>query len=316
MNAALEKSLDYLASSRALESLKANSYYPKWDSPWWHMLLLFEMGHADLIPEAALEGLVRALDASPLKIFPIQPGDMPPGTNTALDTHCHCALGNIYQVLAAAKVDVDRELPWMRSWFLRYQMADGGLNCDSEAYLVKGECPSSMVGTIAVFEAVLNCTPRPFTPEELVFLDKGASFLCDRQLIRGSATRQNAEEQETAPSWLQPCFPRFYFYDVLRGLTALTRWAEKFAKKLPVGSYEAAYAHLQREFPDGEVECVRRPWQANPTRFQTPEGTWIRKPAESFPLLDEVSAPGPNPFLTREWAAVRSVGVEVLGFHG
>ena len=159
-------SLDYLGSHRALQSLDADPYWPKWDSPWWHMLLLHEMGRTRQIPKSVIERYVDALDKFPLKIFPVHPGEMPAGLDPYRDTLCHCYLGNVYQVLAAWGIDVDSELPWVRPWFLRYQMADGGLNCDNAAYLVKNEIPSSMVGTIAAFEAVLLHTQRPWNAEE------------------------------------------------------------------------------------------------------------------------------------------------------
>ena len=40
----------------------------------------------------------------------------------------------MFQVLAASGIDVERALPWIKPWFVRYQMADGGLNCDEAAY--------------------------------------------------------------------------------------------------------------------------------------------------------------------------------------
>ena len=62
--------------------------------------------------------------------LPDPPGRVPGGADPHRDVSCHCALGSIHQVLAACGVDVDRALPWIRPWFVRYQMADGGLNCD------------------------------------------------------------------------------------------------------------------------------------------------------------------------------------------
>src|SRR5262245_26724747 len=200
----VSSSVRYLASRAALQSLKADPYWPKWDAPWWHMLLLHEMGKTSLIPAVAIEGLVEALDRYPVKIFPIHPGDMPQGVDPHRGCPCHCQLGNVYQVLAASGVDVDEELPWIRPWFLRYQMADGGMSCDNDAYLVTGECPSSMVATIAPFEAVLLFTTRPWTPEETAFLDAGARFLMDRRLRLGSDTKHNASERTSAQKWLKP----------------------------------------------------------------------------------------------------------------
>lgn len=56
-----------------------------------------------------------------------------------------------------------------------------------------------------------------------MFLQKGAQFLMDRQLFMGSASLHNQEERLSAVEWTKLCFPRFYFYDVLCGLTALLK---------------------------------------------------------------------------------------------
>lgn len=167
----IESSVQYLHSEQAIKTVTADAYWPKWNSPWWHMLLLHEMGETHQIPEPIVEAYIASLNRIPLKIFPIHAHEMPEGVDPYRGSPCHCQVGNVYQVLAKRGVDVDQELPWIRPWFLRYQMADGGLNCDNEAYLVKDEVPSSMVGTIAAFEAVLLYTPRPFTTEEKSFLD-------------------------------------------------------------------------------------------------------------------------------------------------
>nr|MBA3454890.1 hypothetical protein [Deltaproteobacteria bacterium] len=166
-------SLHYLESDAALRSLAEDTYWPKWHSPWWHMMLLWELGEAQRIPVPVQRAMIDGLNALPIKIFPIEPSDTPPGVDVYRGSSCHCALGSMYQVLAACGVDVDRELPWAKPWFLRYQMADGGFNCDGDAYLTD-ECPSSMVGTIASFEAMLL---GEWTSEQRAFLDRGAAFL-------------------------------------------------------------------------------------------------------------------------------------------
>jgi hypothetical protein len=214
--AEIQNSIEYLSSNLALKTVDADAYWPKWNAPWWHMLLLHEMGETKRIPHKMIERYISSLNRIPLKIFPIKPEDMPEGIDPYRGSPCHCQLGNVYQVLSAWGVDVDKDLSWLRPWFLRYQMADGGLNCDNEAYLVKDECPSSMVGTIAAFEAVLLWTPRAWTAEEKVFLDKGARFLMERKLMLGSPTKHNASERKSAEEWTKLCFPRFYLYDILR----------------------------------------------------------------------------------------------------
>lgn len=305
----LEESLRYLNSASALQSLDADPYWPKWNSPWWHMLLLHEMGETKQIPEAVVEKYVGALDRIPLKIFPIHPQDMPEGVDPFRGFPCHCQLGNVYQVLAARGVDVDQELPWIRPWFLRYQMADGGLTCDNDAYLVKDETPSSMVGTIAVFEAVLLHTERPWTEAESVFLRKGAEFLIGRKLSRGSETRHNAAERVSAEKWTRLCFPRFYLYDVLRGLHALLLWGEKTGESIPMDAIREVVTDLCRRFPDDKIRLERHSYDSAGTLLQTPTGEWIRgQKATFFPLLEKVSALGEiSPFLSKQWNAAKTI---------
>lgn len=302
--AEVDQSVQYLASDEAASSLAADAYWPKWHSPWWHMLLLHEMGHTSLIPESIVERYVASLNRIPVKIFPIHPEDLPPGTDPFRGTPCHCQLGNVYQVLAARGVDVDVELPWIRPWFLRYQMADGGLNCDNEAYLVKDECPSSMVGTIAAFEAILLYTPRAWTVEERAFLDRGAAFLVGRELRFGSSTSHNATERIGAESWTKLCFPRFYLYDVLRGLNAILIWSAKTKSHLPDRALRVVVEILSREFSDGSIRIGRRSYEGAKTIKLSPTGEWLRRQeAASFPLLDAVSAIGDeSPYLAKQWA--------------
>src|SRR6185436_15101461 len=111
----------------ARRSLALDSYWPKWHSPWWHMLLLEELGEARAIPGATVAALITSVDAL-LHFFPVRPEEAP-SADPRRDIMCHCALGNIVRLLTACGVEVERSLPWARPWFRHYQMADGGLNC-------------------------------------------------------------------------------------------------------------------------------------------------------------------------------------------
>jgi hypothetical protein len=312
--AAIAESVRYLASDAAQRSLDADVYWPKWDSPWWHMLLLHEMGEARRIPERAVARMVERLDAFPLKIFPIRPGELPPGADPNRDVKCHCALGCMFQVLAAAGRDVDRALPWITPWFARYQMADGGLNCDDSAYRVTGECPSSMVGTIAPFEAMLLGRPADWTADHAAFVERAAGFLFERRLMFGSQTVHNAEERAGDITWLAPCFPRFYFYDVLRGLHALVRWAELTGRALPLRVIAGVLEHLITTCSDGVVWRKRLSYTRIGTWMPSPSGGWGRREsALRFPLLQAISAAGePCPYLTLQWTAVRHAVLRLI----
>jgi len=293
----------YLGSDAALKSLAADPYWPKWDSPWWHMVALHELGEARQIPPRAVAGMIEALDALPLKFFPLRPEEAG-GLDPMRAGTCHCALGTMYQVLTACGVDVDTALPWIKPWFVRYQMADGGLNCDETAYLVAHECASSMVGTVAAFEAMQLGAAQP---DEHAFVDRAAGFLIGRQLMRGSPTQHNAGERGSAPGWLLPCFPRFYYYDVLRGLAALVRWAERGGRSIPLGALAPVVEHLVAAFPDGVIRLQREGFAICPTsRAWTADGVASDVPTTRFPLLDRASAVGRAcRASTLQWAGAR-----------
>jgi hypothetical protein len=297
-------SVAYLGSDAALESVERDPYWPKWNSPWWHMLLLHELGEARQIPALVANVMAARIDRL-LHIFPIHPGDAP-GADLQRDVACHCALGAMYAVLAASSVDVASALPWVKPWFVGYQMADGGLNCDDAAYRQTGECPSSMVATVAPLEAMLVDTA--WTAEESAFADRAAGCLIGRALIRGSQSVHNAEERDAAASWQSLAFPRFYFYDVLRGLAALVRWAHATGQPLPDPAIAVVVDLLVERWPDGVVRVERQAHAGKTTILPTADRSPSpRAPASSFPLLDATSVVGePSEALTRQWSAVRN----------
>lgn len=309
----LQTATTYLNSQEAIRTLEKNVYWPKWNSPWWYMLLLHEMGATKQISAEVIKTFISTLNKTPLKIFPIYPADIPAGLDPDRDCPCHCQLATIYQVLTAWGTNVDKELPWIRPWLIGYQMEDGGMSCDNDAYLVKGECPSSMVGTIAVFEAILLCTKRPFTNTETEFLRKAANFLLERKLMLGSSSNYNAIEQKDEPKWLELCFPRFYFYDVLRGLSAVLKWSAMFKEPLTADAIQPAISFITRAFPDGNVKLGRASYAGVKTYLLSDRGerTWGHT-SSIFPLLETVSKVGSlSPFLSQEWADAKEA-IETL----
>jgi hypothetical protein len=215
-----------------------------------------------------------------------------------LGSTCHCALGCIDQLLAACGVDVDRALPWIAPWYQRYQMADGGYNCDESAYLVSDECPSSMVGTIAPFEAMIRRGPSNTC-------DRAAGFLIGRELWHGSSTLHNEDERTAAKSWTELCFPRLYFYDVLRGASALLRWATAQSRTIPLRAIAPVAVDLVSRFPDGIVNIGRVAFEGK-TTLAFDAGAWRRRPAMVGSLLALASGEGAaSPALTRAWSRTR-----------
>ncbi len=63
----LNASLAYLASDEALAQLDASNYRPKWHSPWWHMLLLHEMGETSRIPKRIIARFTATMNDLPAR---------------------------------------------------------------------------------------------------------------------------------------------------------------------------------------------------------------------------------------------------------
>ena len=94
---------------------------------------------------------------------------------------CHCELGVFYMILSTCGCDTEADLPWIRKWFLKHQLPDGGLNCEPDAYLQSGK--SSIVSSLPPLEAVLFFTDRDYTNSEKKFLDNGAKYLIEHRLV-------------------------------------------------------------------------------------------------------------------------------------
>lgn len=301
---AVQSTVEYLESPAAAAQLEKDPYWPKWDAPWWRMLLLQEMGLAARIPKTAVEKLAEAVSRHFIQFFPFRESELPKGVHPMRHVPCHCALGSVYQVLHGAGFDVDRALPWIRPWFLKYQLPDGGLNCDERAY-TKENPKSSVVSTLPPLEAVLRCTHHSFTPEETRFLDNGARYLLDHRLYRSIETGGVINEE-----WLELGFPRFYFYDILRGLRFVVEWAKRRNKLLPGRAVEEPLGLIRAKMKGGMLEASRVCHAGVKTLAEGGDGEWVRVDPETFELLDRVSSPmAPNPWLTQEWNRVR----ELLG---
>jgi hypothetical protein len=291
----------YLSSAKARASLARDPYWPKWDSPWWHVTLLHELGRADAVPREAADALFDAIQTKYVRFFPNVREPLPPGKDYHRDAPCHCALGNISQALSACGIDVDARAPWIRAWFLHYQLPDGGLNCDEKVYATGGA--SSIQSTLPALEAVLR-VDRPFTPAEEEFLDRGAQYLIERRLV---CRRRDGRVMDE--SFLKMGFPRFYDYDVLRGLGFLADWSRARRRLVPRDAVAGLLSALQARFPDGAIRVEKTGLPASEDSLNPgAAGTWSRGAASRFPLLESASRVGRvSEELTRRWADVRSV---------
>ena len=292
----ISDSVAYLSSASAIHSLKDDPYWPKWDAPWWHMTLLYELGRAQDIPAKAVQAMVEAFNRHYLRVFP-RPEQLPAGGPVGRYVPCHCGLGTMYQVLSACGVLVDEEIPWIRPWFCSYQLKDGGFNCDERAYS-KANGKSSIVSTLPPLEAMLFATTKPLRANELILLDRGASYLIEHRLCRTSAGDKIINND-----WLTVCFPRLYHYDVLRGLRFLVSWADIRRTAVPLSAIEGAVTVLAQQFASMEMETNRNIIECMQTRNKDEDGSWPHTfAASTFPLLQTVISLDSRLFLSTQWS--------------
>ena len=294
----IKGSIAYLSKAEAIDSINIDPYWPKWDSPWWHILLLYEIGEIKQVPFAVMDTLVSAINRHYLRFFPLYEDEIPAGKDPYRHIACHCQLGCAYQFLNAYYENPDSLIPWIRPWFLKYQLPDGGLNCDEEAYTKSQK--SSIVSSLPAFEAILSCAKNGLSKEEELFLDKGANYLINHRLVY----RTNGKIMDE--SFLKLQFPRFYSYDILRGLNFLFNWRKLRNKNDADETIDFGLNLIKKKMSDGMLKVERTDFANDQTLFLSNSNKWIWKRATSFPLLDNIGEIGKDSiFLTEMFRGLK-----------
>lgn len=283
----IQHSLEILASPDSF-AVPERMSRKKWNGEWWHLVTICEMGYANRIPTSVARKALEQLKYGAWPKFVITKEDAPrTRADRAKMDCCHCELGVYYMVLCQCGCDVDRELPWIRDWFLKHQLDDGGLNCTPTAYLNSRK--SSVVSTLPPLEAILLFTDRSYTEAEARFLDEGARYLIEHRLVESKRESRIINQE-----WLKPLFPRFFEYDILRGLSYLSEWSRRRNKPLPKGLIEEGLDRMKSFVKGSEVFVGRH---VNDRSSDWRGGT--------FPLLKSVSKVGKvSPYLTNQLTSI------------
>ena len=138
-------------------------------------------------------------------------------------------------------------------------------------------------------EAVLHFTKRDYTNAEARFLDAGTQYLIEHCLVCSKSNGSVINEE-----WLKPFFPRYFGYDILRGLSYLVEWSRRREQPLPSEIIEEGLDRLENYITDSGIVIGRRVNDKN--------GDWRGR---AFPLMKAVSEVGrTSPYLTRQIDAV------------
>ncbi|PCJ17344.1 MAG: hypothetical protein COB02_14050 [Candidatus Cloacimonadota bacterium] len=299
----VHQSLDFLNSKKTHDNIMLNPYWPKWDGAWWHILALIEIGQYSLIPDKSIQLIQKSIHKNNLQYFPLTESELPKNIDPYRNIICHCQLGTYIKILILTQKDFI--LPeWIKNWFIKYQIQDGGYNCDDESYHKKHP-KSSLVSTLPMLESLLILLQDTESFQDikknqmLKLLDKGAHYFLDRNLVCKSNSNTVINE-----NWLKLGFPRFYELDSLRILSFLNKWANYRDILLPIDKISLVLESLCNQIEkDGTLKSgFHMTTVDNKSLIHQKDNTWKYLDATSFPLLDTLECPkvAAN-FLNREF---------------
>ncbi|MDQ7826950.1 MAG: GNAT family N-acetyltransferase [Candidatus Eremiobacteraeota bacterium] len=279
---AVSQSLSYLGSGKVMDDLGRDPYWPKWTAPWWHMMALHEAGLSHRIPRPAISAMSERLSSHYLHHFPLTEEEIPAGADPYRHIICHCAMGTMARLLREEEGEFPARAPWVREWIERYQMADGGFNCDEGAY-TRPRPVSSIESTLPMLELLLTLVRLDGIPF-IEHLERGCEYLMAHRLARSARSGRILNS-----SWLGPLFPRFYNYDILRGLQLV---AECSASLGFPGNIESLDEHLEtvERWFSGESAGALRNYREGQSLLPAGDGSWGPGHSMTFPLLDALSA--------------------------
>ena len=114
IDAAVDRTVDYLGSAEALNSVNRDPYWPKWDSPWWRMTLLWKWAWRR-VPAAIVQRIVAALNNHYLHHFPPGQTSRPARTHTAIS--CLRPRNDVPGALGLRRRH-GPQCPWAAEWFM------------------------------------------------------------------------------------------------------------------------------------------------------------------------------------------------------
>jgi hypothetical protein len=279
---AISASLHYLKSEAAHQSIARDPYWPKWDSPWWHVQCLREIGLTHRIPQPILDTLFQTTKSHYLPIFPFSDAEIPEGCDPYRSTRCHCQIGSQILLALQSHGSLEEHLPPAVEWFTKYQLPDGGVNCDGETY-PRPRPVSSFVSTAPVLEALLESELLGVKiPDGVV--DGLARFFIERKLHRSFRSGVSVR-----PEWETPIFPRFYEYDLLRGVAILTQWMHRRDRWLNEPWFSDLVDSVTTTRDHNAGQATMRTHHNAFSIHPQDDHTWTNGKSTSFLLLDLLS---------------------------
>jgi len=153
-----------------------------------------------------------------------------------------CLTGNLCAAMIRMGCGEDSRLSKALNWLEKIQNRDGGWLCPYWKAHIK-DTHSCFHGTICPLEAFSEVPEENRTPEMKQAIERGAKFLLMHRLFKADHHSYRVINRQ----WLKFSFPWFWGYNVLRGLSVLTKLGYIEDERLT----DAVELLLQKRHPDG-----------------------------------------------------------------
>jgi prenyltransferase beta subunit len=153
-----------------------------------------------------------------------------------------CLTGNLCAALLRLGYGNDPKLVKALNWLVKIQNRDGGWLCPYWKAHIQ-DTHGCFSGTICPLEAFSEVPQEKRTPETRQAIMRGAEFLLMHRLFKADHHDYKVINRQ----WLKFSFPWFYGYNVLRGLSVLTKLGYTEDERLK----DAVELLLQKRRPDG-----------------------------------------------------------------
>ncbi len=194
-------------------------YWPKWKATVWPLILLAEMGVPGELPavKRGCEYFLRAMDAQDHSWPPNFSENDEGKWSSYRSVWEPCVTGNMARTLTLFGFSEDRRVRDMFEWLVKYQLPDGGWNCEPGPWQ-KEVFHSSFMSTIEPLWAFSELSAQKWPKGGREAVERACEFMLMHRLYKSDKTGKIIDD-----SWTSLHFPLFYFYDILHGLRVLTQ---------------------------------------------------------------------------------------------
>jgi len=240
-------------------------YLPKYKSTYWQIMILGQLGmdkSHEKVQRACEFVLNLQLDEGGFSAYTRKAAlteydwmrsrtalkeKLPPDSKSwaqsvVMEHQYSCLTGNLCAAMLRLSYGTDPRLIKALNWLVKIQNRDGGWLCPYWKAHIK-DTHSCFHGTICSLEAFSEVSKEKRTPEMRQAIARGAEFLLMHRLFKADHHGYRVINRQ----WFRFSFPGFYSYNVLRGLSVLTKLGYIEDERLR----DAVELLLQKRRPDG-----------------------------------------------------------------